>query len=56
MGPDCVVYQKDLGEETVKLASEMESFDPSAGWARTDEIARPPAPRALRSAAAGSNP
>lgn len=28
-----VVYQKDLGEETEKLASSMKSFDPDSTWA-----------------------
>lgn len=27
-----VIYQKDLGEDTEKLAKEMETFDPGSGW------------------------
>jgi hypothetical protein len=27
-----VVYQKDLGEGTAKVASEMVVFDPGEGW------------------------
>jgi hypothetical protein len=26
------IYQKDIGEDTEKLAKEMESFDPGPGW------------------------
>ncbi len=34
MGPDGVVYQKDLGDDTDKIATAMTAFDPDAGWAR----------------------
>lgn len=36
MGPDGVVYQKDLGEKTAELASAMKMFDPGEGWTRVD--------------------
>jgi len=29
---DGVVYQKDLGEETAKIAPEITQFDPISGW------------------------
>lgn len=32
VGPNGQIYQKDLGAETAKLASEMEAFDPDATW------------------------
>jgi hypothetical protein len=34
MGPDGVVYQKDLGDETPKLAPEIKAFDPGEGWTK----------------------
>ena len=33
---DGVVYQRDLGRDTAKLASEMTTFNPDAQWARVD--------------------
>ena len=27
-----VVYQKDLGERTARIAERMDTFDPSKGW------------------------
>lgn len=32
MGDDGIVYQKDLGEETAKVAGAMSTFDPGEGW------------------------
>ncbi len=29
---DGIVYQKDLGGETAKLAADMKAFDPGEGW------------------------
>jgi hypothetical protein len=29
---DGVVYERDLGEETERLASQMTTFDPGEGW------------------------
>ena len=29
---DGVVYEADLGEDTAKVASTMEAFDPDAKW------------------------
>jgi hypothetical protein len=35
---DGVVFQKDLGPETAKLAAAMTSFDPDLSWARVDIV------------------
>jgi hypothetical protein len=32
VGPDGVVYQKDLGEETATQASGLTEFDPDKSW------------------------
>ncbi len=32
---DGVVYQKDLGRETARIARAMKSYDPDAGWQKT---------------------
>lgn len=37
VGPEGVVFQKDLGEQTLKSASAIESFDPDASWAPTGD-------------------
>jgi hypothetical protein len=34
VGPDGDVYQKDLGPETARVASEMKTFDPDLSWTR----------------------
>jgi hypothetical protein len=34
---DGVVYQKDLGPDTVRMASAMERYDPDSSWRRTDD-------------------
>jgi hypothetical protein len=39
---DGVVYEKDLGDDTEKLAKAINSFDPGEGWSKVD----PPAPDA----------
>lgn len=36
MGPDGIVYQKDLGPETADIATHMTRFDPDLSWARID--------------------
>ena len=36
MGPDGVVYQQNLGEETAKIASEMKAFDPDEDWKKVE--------------------
>jgi hypothetical protein len=36
MGADGVVYQKDLGEQTAKLAAAMTAFDPGEGWKKVE--------------------
>ena len=33
---DGIVYQKDLGLDTEKIASAMEKFDPDSSWSRSD--------------------
>jgi hypothetical protein len=32
VGQDGVVYQKDLGDDTEKLASSLAAFDPDSSW------------------------
>jgi len=34
---DGVVYQKDLGADTAKIASAMERYDPDKTWHETDD-------------------
>jgi hypothetical protein len=36
VGPDGDVYQKDLGQDTGLIASEMATFDPDLSWSRVD--------------------
>jgi hypothetical protein len=36
MGNDGVVYQKDLGKDTAKLARAMKAFDPGEGWKKVE--------------------
>jgi hypothetical protein len=36
MGPDGVVYQKNLGESTEEVASKIKAFDPGEGWAKAE--------------------
>ena len=38
MGPDGVVYQKDLGEGTAELGRQITTFDPDESWAREVRI------------------
>jgi hypothetical protein len=37
---DGVVYQKDLGKETVKIARAMTKFDPDQTWEKVEEQQR----------------
>jgi len=37
MGPDGVVYQKNLGDDTPTLAPNITTFDPSEGWKKSEE-------------------
>jgi len=37
---DGVVYQKDLGKETVKIASDMTKYDPDKTWKKVEEQAK----------------
>jgi hypothetical protein len=39
---DGVVYQKDLGANTVRAAEAMKRFDPDATWKRVDAVALKP--------------
>lgn len=41
---DGVVYQRDFGDDTEKMASTMTEFDPGPGWTRTTDATKPPAP------------
>ncbi len=41
---DGVVYEKDLGEETEKLAKAIRSFDPDSSWKRVPEEDQAPEP------------
>jgi hypothetical protein len=36
VGSDGVVYERDLGKETVVLAKAMKQFDPDANWQKTE--------------------
>jgi hypothetical protein len=36
MGPDGVVYQRDLGDDTENIAKSMKSFDPGKGWVKVE--------------------
>jgi hypothetical protein len=36
VGPDGIVYQKDLGDDTEKLAESMTSYDPDSTWTRAE--------------------
>jgi len=45
---DGVVYQKDLGPETEKLASEIQSFDPDDSWSRVPEADLAPQPDGVK--------
>jgi hypothetical protein len=36
VGGDGVVYERDLGKETVVLAKAMKQFDPDASWHKTE--------------------
>ncbi len=33
---DGVVYEKDLGADTAKIASSMTAYDPDSSWSPTD--------------------
>ena len=37
VGPNGVVYQKDLGPDTLKIAQQIELYDPDKTWQRTDD-------------------
>jgi hypothetical protein len=37
VGPDGVVYQKDLGPDTLNIAKQMELFNPDKTWQATDD-------------------
>jgi hypothetical protein len=45
---DGVVYQKDLGPETEKLAAAIQSFDPDESWSRVPEADLAPQPDGVR--------
>ena len=37
VGPDGVVYQKDLGPETLKVFEGMDRYNPDKTWKPTDD-------------------
>ena len=37
VGYDGIVYQKDLGPDTAKIAAGMKSFNPNEGWTVTED-------------------
>ena len=37
VGPDGVVYQKDLGPDTLKTFQSMDTYDPDKTWKVTDD-------------------
>ena len=37
VGPDGIVYQKDLGQETLRTLKNMERFNPDKSWKPTDD-------------------
>ena len=37
VGPDAVVFESDLGEETSRIAGEIDAFDPDDDWNEVDE-------------------
>jgi hypothetical protein len=37
VGPDGVVYQKDLGPDSLKIAKDMELYNPDKTWLETDD-------------------
>ena len=40
---DGIVFEKDLGEETVKIATEMKEYDPDSTWSTVDPVEVPDA-------------
>ena len=34
---DGIVYQKDLGDATVKVASAIQKYDPDKSWTKTED-------------------
>jgi len=38
---DGVVYQKDLGKNTLELAKKINSFDPDKSWKKVDKVVIP---------------
>jgi hypothetical protein len=36
MGPDGIVFQKNLGDDTTKLVAQINTFDPGEGWTKVD--------------------
>jgi hypothetical protein len=37
VGYDGIVYQKDLGPDTAKIAAAMKRYNPDKTWRRTDD-------------------
>ena len=52
---DGVVYEKDLGQGTAKLAQQMKAFDPDESWRKVEPEAAPAAPGAPAAAPAAAS-
>jgi hypothetical protein len=37
VGPDGIVYQKDLGPDTLNIAKKIDRYNPDKTWQRTDD-------------------
>jgi len=51
MGDDGVVYQKDLGDDTAKLAPAIQSFDPGPSWKKAQQPPMEPTTGAAKESA-----
>ena len=40
VGPDGVVFERDLGNDTVRALDVITAFDPSKGWTRSDQVSK----------------
>ena len=40
VGPDGVVFERDLGEDTSRALDVVTAFDPSKGWSRSDQASK----------------
>ena len=42
VGPDGVVYQKDLGKQTTALVEAMKEYNPNSTWQKADDLDEEP--------------